>query len=351
MTSIRDGDSKEPSSIDDASLWFSTRFSDLRSYQFTLDDVARQELVEATRLAVAAKLGFDRLTTSNFRLPNMMRLLAHAKTALEDGRGFCVLRGVPVEELDDQGAGLMLAGISAHLGELVCQSVHRNKIEEIADRKQPLDHASRGYAGTRGLPFHTDGADYAGLLCLAMAKKGGESLLASGAAAHETIRAERPDLLEVLKQGLFHHRRGEQLPGEASVLPGRQPVFRIQDGRMHVFYNRNSPDWLAREGIEVSRAEIEAQDCLDEVLERGHIQLRMQLQPGDLQLINNYTILHSRTAYQDAGERTRRLLRVWIRAGAPRRGGPNIIDVYAPWESRTRGRSGPDAGETGDHTR
>ena len=331
--------------MNDASLWSSTEFADPDSYRLTLDDVMRQELVECTRSAIAEGLDFDRLAPTNFQLPNLTRVLDHARTSLEDGCGFCVLRGMPIEELDHEGRVMLLAGISAHLGELVCQSVHRNKVEEIVDRKQPLDHTSRGYNDTRGIPFHTDGADYAGLLCLAAACEGGESLLASGAAAHETIRAERPDLLAVLKRGLFHHRRGEQPPGEAPVLPGRQPVFRIVDGRMHVFYNRNSLDWLAREGIEVSRAEVEAQDCLDEVLERGHIQLRMQLQPGDLQLINNYTILHRRTAYRDDGEHTRSLLRVWIRAWAARRSGPNIIDVYAPWERRS-----PVSSRSGDHT-
>lgn len=338
---------KESETIDDASLWFSTEFADPGSYRLTLDDVMRQELVECTRSATAKGLDFDRLKPGNFRGLSLVRLLDRTRTILEDGRGFCVLRGVPIEELDYEGRVMLLAGISAHLGELVCQSVHRNKIEEIVDRKQPLDHTSRGYNDTRGIPFHTDGADYAGLLCLATAEEGGESVLASGATAHEAIRVERPDLLAVLRQGLFHHRRGEQPPGEAPVMPGRQPVFRIVDGRMHVFYNRNSADWLAREGIELSRAEIEAQDCLDEVLEREHIQLRMQLQPGDLQLINNYTILHRRTAYRDGGEHTRSLLRVWIRARAARRSGPNIIDVYAPWERRSP--ESPRSKEREDH--
>ena len=206
--------------MNDASLWSSSEFADPDFYRLTLDDVMRQELVERTRSAVVEGLDFDRLTPTNFQLPNLTRVLDYARTSLEDGCGFCVIRGVPIEVLDHEGRVMLLAGISAHLGELVCQSVHRNKMEEIVDRKQPLDHTSRGYNDTRGIPFHTDGADYAGLLCLATACEGGESLLASGAAAHETIRAERPDLLAVLKEGLFHHRRGEQPPGEAPVLPG-----------------------------------------------------------------------------------------------------------------------------------
>ncbi|MBT5413059.1 MAG: hypothetical protein HOK81_00515, partial [Rhodospirillaceae bacterium] len=137
-----------------------------------------------------------------------------------------------------------------------------------------------------------------------------------------------------LERGLWHHRRGEQAEGEPPVLPGRQPVFWTEHGRMHVFYNRNPPAWLEPEGITVTAEETEAQDLLDAVLERPEIQLRMYLEPGDLQLINNYTVLHSRKEYRDAPGRKRHLLRVWIRSKAPRRAGPNIIDLYAPWESR-----------------
>jgi hypothetical protein len=60
----------------------------------------------------------------------------------------------------------------------------------------------------------------------------------------------------------------------------------------------------------------------------------MFLEPGDLQIINNYSVLHSRKEYRDGPGKKRHLLRVWIRSKAPRHAGPNIIDLYAPWESR-----------------
>ena len=40
----------------------------------------------------------------------------------------------------------------------------------------------------------------------------------------------------------------------------------------------------------------------------------MELQPGDIQLVHNHTILHDRTAFEDypEPERKRHLLRLWL---------------------------------------
>ena len=40
----------------------------------------------------------------------------------------------------------------------------------------------------------------------------------------------------------------------------------------------------------------------------------MELQPGDIQLVQNHTILHDRTAFEDYAEpeRKRHLLRLWL---------------------------------------
>ena len=47
---------------------------------------------------------------------------------------------------------------------------------------------------------------------------------------------------------------------------------------------------------------------------------RMRLQPGDMQLLNNHTMLHSRTSFEDhdAPDRKRLLYRLWL---APRKVG------------------------------
>ena len=53
----------------------------------------------------------------------------------------------------------------------------------------------------------------------------------------------------------------------------------------------------------------------------------MELQPGDIQLVHNHTILHDRTAFEDYPEPDlkRHLLRVWV---APPSARP-LPEVYA----------------------
>jgi alpha-ketoglutarate-dependent taurine dioxygenase len=268
-------------------------------------------------------------------LPETDAFMDRVLTVLESGPGFVLLTGWPAERHDRKGNARALSLLGARLGSLVDQTMRHNRIEDITDRGLPFDRATRGYSGTDYLPFHTDGSDFAALMCLGVAAEGGRSILASAATVHNTILAERPDLLDVLYRGFHHHRRGEQAAGEAPVTPERLPVFRVEGSLIHCCYNRNPNEWLEREGIAVAEIETEALDYLDAVLERPNIQVRMALSPGDIQLINNYVVLHSRTAYVDGPGHKRHLLRLWIRSRAPRRAGPNLIDLYAPWESRS----------------
>jgi alpha-ketoglutarate-dependent taurine dioxygenase len=260
--------------------------------------------------------------------------MAAALEALESGPGFILLTGWPVGRHDREGNARALSRLGRRLGRLVDQTARGDRLEDITDRGQPFDRATRGYSGTAALPFHTDGSDFTALMCLGAAAEGGLSILASAATAHNTILAERPDLLDVLCRGFHHHRRGEQAAGEPPVTRERLPVFRVERGLIHCCYNRNPSDWLEREGIEVTPIETEALDCLDAVLARPDHQVRMALRAGDIQLINNYVVLHGRTAYADGPGRKRHLLRLWIRSRAPRRAGVSLIDLYAPWESR-----------------
>jgi hypothetical protein len=62
----------------------------------------------------------------------------------------------------------------------------------------------------------------------------------------------------------------------------------------------------------------------------------MELQPGDIQLVNNYTVLHGRTAFDDdvsQGKR-RHLVRLWLKFFTPRPASTYIRDQYKGIEKR-----------------
>ena len=85
--------------------------------------------------------------------------------------------------------------------------------------------------------------------------------------------------------------------------------------------------------------QIEALDLLDELANDPKLNLMMELQPGDIQLVHNHTILHDRTAFEDCPEpeRKRHLLRLWL---APP-GARSLPEVYAErFGSITAGKRG-----------
>lgn len=321
---------------DDASGWTRADLPATRSWVRDFDSQMLEEIDAAVHAVKHEDLPFGELSPEHFPLPRTSELLRAALHDLESGRGFTVLGSFPVDRYTLEENYLAHCGISSHLGAIVAQNHKLEKIIEVVDRDVPYSHESRGYHSNQLLPFHTDGADWAGLMCLGTAAEGGLSVIASAIAVHNAVLAERPDLYEVLCQGFYHHRRGEQAPGEPSVSAERIPVFSVYKGLLHCTYNRNPIDWVVHEGLTLSDREVEALDFLDAVVARPELQLHMELRKGDIQYINNFVILHSRGEYRDTAEARRHLLRIWLDHPDARRVGPTLLDLYAPDQIRKK---------------
>ncbi len=101
------------------------------------------------------------------------------------------------------------------------------KAGDIADADQCP--SIRFYRTNHRQDFHTDGADIVGLLCLAKAKTGGESRIASSSAVSNEILLRRLDLTEVLYEPFPWDRNEEQALGEDPSFS--LPVFQdVGDG-------------------------------------------------------------------------------------------------------------------------
>jgi alpha-ketoglutarate-dependent taurine dioxygenase len=322
--------------IRDPNAWLQSDFPVARAWVRPLDTRMLAELDGAMRRAAASGAPFWQWRREDFPLPETAPLIGEVVRDLESGPGFAILAGVPVGRYDRDQNLALFAVVGAHLGRVVDQTANGSKVEDIIDRGLPMDRKTRGYMGTHGIGFHTDGSDFAGLFCLETAAAGGQSVLVSATSVYNTLLAERPDLLAVLERGFYHHRRGEEARGEPPVTRARIPVFQVHEGLVHCCYNRNPPEWLEAAGLRYEPAEVEALDYLDSVLARPELQLQMELRPGDMQFVNNYNILHGRTGYRDTPGRKRHLLRLWFQGSRCRRRGDNIIDLYAPWDGKRR---------------
>ncbi len=146
---------------------------------------------------------------------------------MENGRGFVLVRGLPMERYTKDDAAIVFWGLACHLGRVVSQNRYGDLIGHVRDAGLDMkDPSVRFYETRLSQDVHNDLSDWISLMCLRQAKSEGVSTLASAAAIHDVMMAERPDLVRVLYEPLTIDRRNEPgWPEEESPLHYRLPVF------------------------------------------------------------------------------------------------------------------------------
>ena len=277
------------SPIDHPAAWKSADFKSEDDYAFDLDDK---------------------------HLHALERDLADIRRELLDGRGLVLMRGFPIDAYTVEDIGMMYWGIGAHFGRGVSQSPMGDRLGYVTNIEKPGER-ERGYRSARELRLHTDSDDIISLLCIRQAKSGGLSKLVSGYAIYNEIHRLRPDLVQPLVDGFRYHWFGEEPPGEPPITSYKLPVFSWTDGVMSLCYLREFME-MAADGLgdPLTTEQVEALDLFEEIAHREDILLQFMHRPGNAVFVNNYTVLHSRTGFEDWPEQERRrlLLRLWLKA-------------------------------------
>jgi hypothetical protein len=301
--------------VDHPSAWYGRDLATDRSWlvQLTADDLA--EIDAAVKGVAAHGLAIEQVGRGSFPLPGLgPKLLGHLDE-IRTGRGFVVLRGLPVAAYTDDQVGLIFWGIGAYLGTPVTQNPRGDLLGHVYDHGRAYGQIDvRGYETKAHLPFHSDGCDLVGLLCLRKAKTGGLSSVVSSVTIHNEILKRHPDYLPPLYEGFSYIRREAALT-ESPVTPYRVPVFGAKDGAVSCRLIRNQINAaFAKMGTAPTPLELAALDEVDALAQDPDIHLDMDLEVGDMQLCNNYTILHSRTGFEDYPEieRRRHMIRLWL---------------------------------------
>jgi hypothetical protein len=298
-------------------VWRAADVSNAAAWTIELGDDEREEIVTATARAVDAGETIESLRVEDFALPNLGARATEWSDTLQSGRGFLLFRGFPVECLEPASVELAYVGFGLHFGDPVGQDAHASMLGHVRDEGVArIDPSIRFYRTRERQDFHTDGADLVGLLCLQAAASGGESRIASSAAVYNEMLRTRPDLVEVLYQPLYWDRNDEQSAGEDPFFA--LPVFSDVNGAPRTFFI----GWYIRDAQRhpnaprLTSAQIAAMELLEAIANDPTFHLEMNFLPGDIQLLNNAKILHSREAYEDSdvpGEQ-RHLLRLWLSA-------------------------------------
>lgn len=302
-------------------------------FHFTPTDLA--ELERATADLAARGLGPLEFGRQDFPLPTLGPKLKRLLEDIEYGRGFVLLRGLDVANYGLDRLSLLYWGLGAHLGQVISQNSQGDLLGRVTDMESGR-YAKGGYyeEGVRGhrtnafLAPHSDSADVVGLLCVRPAKEGGESWIASSISVYNRILAERPDLLPPLMEGFRYDLVGKGRTAD-ELTQNQVPVYSWFEGLLSCRFNKQQIELgAAKLGITLTAAQIEAITLVEDMALSEELLLPMAFEPGDIQLLNNHTTLHSRGGYVDWDnpEQRRLLLRLWLNIPNGRPLAPEFAD-------------------------
>jgi hypothetical protein len=262
-----------------------------------------------------------------FDFGSSWKTIAKAVSEALHGKGLALIKGLPRKNLSHEEFKLLSWAIGLKVGVARPQGLASQYISPVRDIGTNYRAANgRGYSSNAKLDFHVDVADLTTLTCYNKARSGGQSMISSGVTAQNYLFKERPDLAEIAYQYFYFSRQNEEAPDEKSFYG--LPLFEEENGNLFCNWNRNRVQSAQKiEGVtRLSAAQKEAMYVLDEILRRPELMYTMYLEPGDLQILNNYTMFHSRTEYVDFKNESdkRCLYRLWL---AP----PDSIKLPESW--------------------
>jgi hypothetical protein len=204
-------------------------------------------------------------------LPSLGPVLQDAVQRLDTGRGFVLLRALPLEKLGGALAEPVLRILGIHLGRHVPQGPGGAAVQML---ETPASGAIR-------LRFHADAADIVALLVLTQPPEVDPAMLVAAATVHNELMKRDRAALELLHRPLPH-----AAPGGAGVVD--LPVFSSASGAFIGRYARDAIEAAQRlpETPRLTAAQVAALDLVDAICAEPGLALKLEVRPGDVLLFN-----------------------------------------------------------------
>jgi hypothetical protein len=228
------------SALEEFCAWHGSDFGTIPSYLAGFDEAAAAELRAALPGLRARRPALIPLRRADVPLAALTARLAEWRDQVVYGRGFVLLRRLPVERMAEADIRLAFAALGAHLG-------------------RPTAEPHRLHAADCTIPLGTGAGDLSALICLSEPDRGFELTLASAVAVHNGLLAESPALL-------------------AALYEGAAPAFIRQGQRLFARFSPVSAGTDTR----AAKAHEAALACA----EAGA--LRIDFEPGDMLVLNNH---------------------------------------------------------------
>ncbi len=307
-------------SIDGPSAW---RRGDLRpeDYQITLSEAALDEIRRAADELREFPLPTILRRPEEFAMPACQVAMAEVRRILASGVRFAIVDRLPLAEIGAEAATAIYWLLAAIVARPVAQSLDGKLIYDVRD----TGRAALPGSGVRPdqtnieLKFHTDNSynrappDTVVLLCLEPAERGGHSRVASFHTLYNALLARHPECLARLYRPFWFDRQREFHAGETPVFAA--PVFAAGEELRARFSAHQIRGGYALKGEKLDVEGAAAVAALIDLFDDDTLSADFDLEPGQLQFVDNRVLGHARTEFADfpEPERRRHLVRLWLR--------------------------------------
>ncbi|CAK3972351.1 Taurine hydroxylase SAT17 [Lecanosticta acicola] len=315
-----------PSRLHSDLVWTGEDIAEKYDWTYVLNDAELQEIEAALKHFKSLNKPVSYIDQETFPLPNLHAALRGISHQVHNGRGFKVLRGLPVDKHNREENVMIYVGVSAHIASIRGRQDHQfegkpadvilNHIKDMTKTVEASKIGAPAYTTDKQV-FHTDAGDLIALFCLETAAEGGQSKLSSSWAVYNELARSRPDLIRTLAEPWASENFGGQGP-QYSLRPllHYAPETSTAPERMIIQYARRTFTgyWgLPRSSNipPITEAQAEALDALHFLAEKNAVSL--DFRKGDIQFVNNLSIFHARDAFTDTPEQQRHLIRLWLR--------------------------------------
>lgn len=256
-----------------------------------------------------------------FDMPACRVAMTAISRMLRHGVRFAILDRLPLDKIGAEAAIGVYWLLASMVARPVAQSLDGKLIYDVLDTgRQALPGSGvRPDQTNIELKFHTDNSynatppEYVALLCLRTARRGGHSRVASFHTLHNTLLERHPEVLPRLSRPFWFDRQREFHSGEEPVFSA--PVFTEGDELRARFSAHQIRGGYALRGEPIDSEGAAALAALLDLFDEDDLSADFDLEPGQMQFVDNRVLGHARTAFEDfpEPERRRHLVRLWLR--------------------------------------
>jgi alpha-ketoglutarate-dependent taurine dioxygenase len=290
-------------------------------YRVPLTPASRDEILRLAEELRAFPLPTIVLDPRDFELPACRAMMREVRQILDEGVRFAVAGPLPLAELGIKTATQIYWLLSSMVARPVAQKLDGALLYDVEDTGQEALPGSgvRPDKTNIEIRFHNDNSynttppDYVGLLAIRTAVAGGKSRVASFHTVHNLFAARHPELLPRLYEPFWFDRQREFFPGESPVFA--TPVFEREGELKARFSAHQIRGGYALKGEPIDNRGAAAVEALLRIFDEEDLAVEFDLMPGEMQFVHNRAVGHSRTAFVDDPDpsRRRRLVRLWLR--------------------------------------